>query len=227
MWDVRLELACQIAAGMAFIHCSSYLHRDLKSSNILLAIGWTRGNAGNDIEYLQAKVADFDGARKLKEGCSKLQSDTYLSILYQAPETLLCQEVGKPADVFSFGVLLWELITLIEPWEEKMAQHGKSGYNYILYNVPNGERLGWPDPLACEPRLHTRKRLMRLVEACWSPAPASRPTMEDLLTSLSEIREEEKQKSRAFFLKRQQQQRQHDPRGQPPIPRAAPPPTRR
>jgi serine/threonine protein kinase len=148
---------------MAFIHCSSYLHRDLKSSNILLAIGWTRGNAGNDIEYLQAKVgrpplphphtiteslsplpapssplscyrlitsilsllppsplpqvADFDGARKLKEGCSKLQSDTYLSILYQAPETLLCQEVGKPADVFSFGVLLWELITLIEPWE--------------------------------------------------------------------------------------------------------------
>ena len=41
---------------MAFMHSSEFLHRDLKSQNILLALGWTRGAAGTDVEHLQAKV---------------------------------------------------------------------------------------------------------------------------------------------------------------------------
>mmetsp|Transcript_19225 Transcript_19225/g.53601 ORF Transcript_19225/g.53601 Transcript_19225/m.53601 type:complete len:976 (+) Transcript_19225:394-3321(+) len=204
VWDVRLEIAIGVAAGMAYMHSCNFLHRDLKSSNVLLALGWSRGNNGTDVEHIQPKIGDFDGARRLKEGCSKLQSNTYLSVLYQAPETLQCRDIGKPADVFSFGVLLWELITLDEPWADIISEKGDFVINYVVHNVPKGTRLGWPKPRPCEPRLHCREKMQALVQSCWNENPAKRPTMEELLTRLTKLREVEKAKAQEHYRRHQQ-----------------------
>lgn len=62
--------------------------------------------------------------------------------------------------------------------QEVRTEHGKFVINWILHNVPNGARLRWPSVLGSEPKLHCRKKLMRLVESCWHVDPRKRPTME-------------------------------------------------
>ena len=81
----------------------------------------------------------------------------------------------------------------------------------VLHNVPKGERLAWPEPLGCEPKLHCRKQLQQLVESCFVGNPRKRPTMDEVLTHLMDIRQEEKRRVRDAFRRQQQQRRRQQP----------------
>ncbi|KAF5765342.1 putative protein kinase RLK-Pelle-LRR-IX family [Helianthus annuus] len=101
-WRQRLMIALDVARGVEYLHCfghQSFIHRDLKPCNILL---------GND---MRAKVADFGLARPLPLGKDSFVTKVAGTFGYFAPEYAEMGEVSTKIDVYSFGVILMELIT--------------------------------------------------------------------------------------------------------------------
>ncbi|KAK9854756.1 hypothetical protein WJX84_003458 [Apatococcus fuscideae] len=106
-WRLRLKLAQGAAAAVAYMHSQHpvLLHSDLKSPNFLVT------------EDFIAKICDFNLSDVLgADGC--ITGGDPISPPWSAPERLSGQPFGTAADVFSFGVLLWELITLETPWSK-------------------------------------------------------------------------------------------------------------
>ncbi|KAK3159077.1 hypothetical protein QOZ80_2AG0145410 [Eleusine coracana subsp. coracana] len=102
----RLRMALDVARGMNYLHnCTPVIvHRDLKSPNLLVDKNWV------------VKVCDF--------GLSRMKNNTFLSSRstagtaeWMAPEVLRNEPSDEKCDVFSYGVILWELCTLLQPWE--------------------------------------------------------------------------------------------------------------
>ncbi|KAJ6818239.1 receptor protein kinase TMK1-like [Iris pallida] len=102
-WKKRLSIALDVARGVEYLHSlahQSFIHRDLKPTNILL---------GDD---MKAKVADFGLVRLAPDGkCCSVETRLAGTFGYLAPEYAVTGRVTTKADVFSFGVILMELIT--------------------------------------------------------------------------------------------------------------------
>eukprot|EP01018_Ginkgo_biloba_P005478 Gb_41216 [translate_table: standard] len=101
-WKKRLSIALDVARGVEYLHSlahKSFIHRDLKPSNILL---------GDD---MRAKVSDFGLVRLAPEGKYSVETRLAGTFGYLAPEYAVTGRVTTKADVFSFGVVLMELIT--------------------------------------------------------------------------------------------------------------------
>ncbi|CAL8469838.1 g9380 [Coccomyxa elongata] len=194
-WDLRLGLARQVAAGVAFMHEKGYVHRDITSYNLLLTEQW------------ECKVADFNLSRAIKENQIP-HSGGFNSIEWQAPERLSGKAYGKAADVFSFGVVLWELVTLNIPWHEDdkkpppetAAGTGRAGGTrdpppeeptyqdptmFVVLNVPTGIRLELPKTI--DPPLPELPMVLEVVQQCWAQDPAQRPTMKEVTERLQQI----------------------------------------
>jgi tRNA A-37 threonylcarbamoyl transferase component Bud32 len=98
--DRAVELAVQIARGLAFAHSNGYVHRDVKPQNVLL-----NGDG-------EAKVTDFGIARSLDVKRGVTQTGTVLGTSdYIAPEQAQGQQVDEHTDVYSLGIVLYELLT--------------------------------------------------------------------------------------------------------------------
>lgn len=101
-WDKRLSIALDMARGVEYLHGlahKSFIHRDLKPSNVLL---------GDDY---RAKVSDFGLVKLAPEGKSSVETRLAGTFGYLAPEYAVTGRVTTKADVFSFGVMLMELLT--------------------------------------------------------------------------------------------------------------------
>ncbi|EPS58360.1 hypothetical protein M569_16453, partial [Genlisea aurea] len=105
-WRRQTQMALDVARGMNYLHhCNPpIVHRDLKSSNLLVDKNWT------------VKVSDF--------GLSRLKDETYVTTKtgrgtpqWMAPEVLRNEAGDEKADVYSYGVILWEIATHKIPWE--------------------------------------------------------------------------------------------------------------
>jgi hypothetical protein len=124
-WDERVRLALDTARGMALVHSLGRMHRDLKSSNILIAIV-----AGE----VRAKISDFGTATlagiasaatvTITQGTdfssphahSRTMTTCVGTPLWMAPEVLNGRPYGPPADVYSFAIVMWELAAQTQPW---------------------------------------------------------------------------------------------------------------
>ena len=151
-----LTWARQIAYGMAFMHRLDYVHRDLKSSNVLFS------------DDMVAQVSDFGTARFLKS--STVASKTAGTHRWMAPEVAQDDVINKKCDVFSYALVVWELMEHNIPYPEARTDIMAS------MAILSGERppIGpnWP------------RYLSSLTQACWAPAPNDRPTFSDIVTSL-------------------------------------------
>ncbi|XP_024532303.1 leucine-rich repeat receptor-like serine/threonine-protein kinase BAM2 [Selaginella moellendorffii] len=182
-WETRYKVAVQAANGLCYLHhdCSPLIvHRDVKSNNILLD------------SNLRAHVADF-GLAKLFQGSDKSESMSSVagSYGYIAPEYAYTLKVNEKSDIYSFGVVLLELVTgrrPIEPgygdeidivkWVRKMIQT-KDGVLAIL-----DPRMGSTDLLP----LHEVMLVLRVALLCSSDQPAERPAMRDVVQMLYDVK---------------------------------------
>lgn len=157
---VVLDWALQIAKGLNYLHNDSptaVVHRDLKSQNVLLAKANIDGKAIIDGNTL--KITDFGLARKFIK--TTHESGTKGTFQWMAPESIRGGTYSKASDSWSYGVILWELLTSQSPY---------SGlpWETVAYMVGVGGS-SLPIPSSC-PRLFAD-----LLEKCWSKVPTDRP----------------------------------------------------
>ncbi|XP_034380999.1 mitogen-activated protein kinase kinase kinase 9 [Cyclopterus lumpus] len=166
-----VDWAVQIARGILYLHSQAIvpiIHRDLKSSNILIL----ERVEMEDLSNKTLKITDFGLAREWHRTTKMSAAGTYA---WMAPEVIRSSTFSKGSDVWSFGVLLWELLTGEVPFR------GIDGLA-VAYGVAMN-KLALPIPLTCpEP-------FARLMEECWSSDPHSRPHFTLILDQLTAIEE--------------------------------------
>ncbi|XP_067125231.1 mitogen-activated protein kinase kinase kinase 10-like isoform X2 [Centruroides vittatus] len=167
--DILVNWAIQIAHGMNYLHSEapiSLIHRDLKSSNVLLSEPMENGALKNKT----LKITDFGLARELYKTTRMSAAGTYA---WMAPEVIKSSTFSKASDVWSYGVLLWELLTGETPYKgiDALAVAYGVAVNKLTLPIPST----CPTPFSC------------LMEACWNPDPHGRPTFVDILRELEDI----------------------------------------
>ncbi len=153
--------ATEIARGVEYLHQHEYIHRDIKSGNVLL------------MENLSAKICDF-GSAKLTKNAS-FQSFPTGTHQWKSPEATRGEEVSSSWDVYSYGILVWELVTHKIPFSHLNLRIPEEEY-VLQMKISNGERPRIPD--SCDPKLAS------LLRRCWAEDPGSRPTFTEILTDL-------------------------------------------
>lgn len=154
----RLIIAMDAAFGMEYLHSKNIVHFDLKCDNLLVNL--------RDPSRPICKVGDF--------GLSKIKRNTLVSggvrgtLPWMAPELLngSSSKVSEKVDVFSFGIVMWEILTGEEPY-------ANMHYGAIIGGIVNNT-LRPPVPANCDPEWK------RLMEQCWSPDPAQRPAFTEI-----------------------------------------------
>nr|XP_034955244.1 mitogen-activated protein kinase kinase kinase 11 [Zootoca vivipara] len=164
---ILINWAVQIAHGMQYLHCEAIvpvIHRDLKSNNILLAEYADDG----DVSGKTLKITDFGLAREWHKTTKMSAAGTYA---WMAPEVIKSSTFSRGSDVWSYGVLLWELLTGEVPYR------GIDGLA-VAYGVAVN-KLTLPIPSTCpEP-------FARLMAECWEQDPHRRPTFASILSQLT------------------------------------------
>jgi serine/threonine protein kinase len=172
-----IEVSQQISSGMQYLisRKPSIHHRDLKSCNILL-----------NLNSWKIKITDF-GLSTMKDYTNCTITEKHGTPQWSSPEGILFDFLSKhsvalygntidweKADIYSFGVVLWEMVTREIPWKG-------SPLTYVLQAVYNeNKRLHIPET--------TLPEISMLITACWEKDPSQRPTfvsLNDQLTNLS------------------------------------------
>ncbi|KAJ4962291.1 hypothetical protein NE237_022230 [Protea cynaroides] len=142
-----IAIALEIARGMEYIHSQGIIHRDVKPENILLG------------EDSHLKVADF-GIACEEAHCDSLVYDQG-TFRWMAPELMRHKAYGRKVDVYSFGIILWEMVAGTIPYEDMIPV--QVAYAVVVDN------LRPIIPPNCPPALRA------LIEQCWALQPEKRP----------------------------------------------------
>ncbi|EIE20426.1 kinase-like protein [Coccomyxa subellipsoidea C-169] len=161
-----LMCALDIAAGMSYLHSINLLHGDLKTANVLLKS--CPPSDGNPRGFT-CKIADFGLSRLVSEGKTHVSTNSHGTIAYVAPEVLQTGSMARPADVYSFAMLLLEL------WEGELVYRGINTHE-VLFQVFGGHKPEVPGDMPGQYRM--------LMEDCWATDPAARPTFPAILDRL-------------------------------------------
>ncbi|XP_072959358.1 uncharacterized protein [Typha angustifolia] len=154
-----ISISLDIARGMEYIHSQGVIHRDLKPENILFD------------ENFCVKIADF-GIACEEAFCDVLAEDpgTYR---WMAPEMIKYKPYGHKVDVYSFGLLLWEMVTGRIPYEEMTPV--QAAFAVVDKNMRPVVPRECPAPLRA------------LIEQCWSLHPEKRPEFWQIVKVLEQF----------------------------------------
>ncbi|KAM4771428.1 mitogen-activated protein kinase kinase kinase 7 isoform 2-T2 [Rhinophrynus dorsalis] len=152
----------QCAQGVAYLHSmkpKALIHRDLKPPNLLLVAGGT-----------VLKICDFGTACDIQTHMTNNKG----SAAWMAPEVFEGSNYSEKCDVFSWGIILWEVITRRKPFDEI----GGPAFR-IMWAVHNGTR----PPLI----KNLPKPIESLMTRCWSKDPPQRPSMEEIVKIMTHL----------------------------------------
>ncbi|KAL1418786.1 hypothetical protein MTO96_025671 [Rhipicephalus appendiculatus] len=151
-----VEWSKHIASGMNYLHSRSIIHRDLKSPNILISY--------NDV----LKISDFGTCRQWNERSTKMSFAG--TVAWMAPEVIRNEPCSEKVDIWSYGVVMWELLNCETPYKDVDS-------NAIIWGVGNNS-LHLPVPATCPDGFRL------LMRQCWSPKPRNRPSFRHILMHL-------------------------------------------
>ncbi|RXN14073.1 tyrosine- kinase FRK [Labeo rohita] len=160
----QIEMAAQVACGMAYLELQNYIHRDLAARNVLVG--------DNNV----CKVADFGLARVFQmenENVYEAKEGTKFPVKWTAPEAINENKFSIKSDVWSFGILLYEIVTFGQMPYPTMTNI------QVMQQLPKGHRM------SCPP--NCPKYLYDIMCECWKGSPADRPTFETLQWKLEEF----------------------------------------
>ncbi|MFS7971787.1 putative protein kinase TKL-Pl-4 family [Helianthus anomalus] len=154
--NLVLKMALDIAWGMQYLHSQGILHRDLKSENLLLG------------ENMCVKVADF-GISCLESQCGSAKGFTG-TYRWMAPEMIKEKKHTKKIDVYSFAIVLWELLTALTPFDDMTPE--QAAFAVCQKNA--------------RPPLHDScpMAFRQLICRCWSSKPEKRPGFDEIVSIL-------------------------------------------
>jgi hypothetical protein len=165
--SIIIDMAAQIADGMAYLEAQNYIHRDVRAANILVG------------EHNNVKVADFGLARLIEGAETNNSDDVYTAnenakfpIKWTAPEAAFQRRFSTKSDVWSFGILLYEMVT-----------YGRVPYpgmdnSTTLERIQTGYRM--PRPVATQGGVDCPTKMYEMMLRCWDRKPEQRPTFEYL-----------------------------------------------
>lgn len=171
-WEERLQIALDISHGIEYLHEGAVppvIHRDLKSANILLD------------HFMRAKVADFGLSKEeVFDGRNSGLKGTYG---YIDPAYISSNKFTMKSDIFSFGVIIFELITAIHPHQNLMeyvnlASMSQDGVDEIL----DKQLVG-----ACD--IQEVRELARIGHKCLHKTPRKRPSIGEVTQALLKIKQ--------------------------------------
>eukprot|EP00250_Pteridium_aquilinum_P018401 c24070_g1_i1 orf=194-3418(-) len=183
-WEKRYKIAVEAACGLRYLHhdCSPLIvHRDVKSNNILL-----------DSKY-EAHVADFGLAKALDYPES--MSSVAGSYGYIAPEYVYTLKVDEKSDIYSFGVVLLELVTGRRPFEPEYGE-GVDIAAWVKRKVQTREGvmevldtkiLKEEEDIGCNDIMGEVMQVLRVALHCLVDLPMQRPTMREVVQMLTDI----------------------------------------
>jgi PREDICTED: similar to mitogen-activated protein kinase kinase kinase len=190
-----VEWSRQIASGMNYLHSKKIIHRDLKSLNVLMS--------SNNV----LKISDFGNCRLWDDRSIKMSFAG--TVAWMAPEVIRNENCSEKVDVWSFGVVMWEILTCEVPYKDVDS-------SAVIWGVGNTS-LHLPVPSTCP------QGFKLLLELCWTQKPSNRPSFAQIcnhiniaaweITSIDNLRYEElqaswKQDIERYFSKMKRESRQ-------------------
>jgi len=156
-WRRRLSILRDVAKAMVYLHEKRVVHRDLKSMNVIITKNWV------------AKVCDFGLARSLPKGCNP--TIDVGTIPWMSPEVLMQIPYGPSIDVFSFGMVIYELIFMRTPDKRKPTDGFRFKSELYAHQLPADIPQG----------------LWELLCSCCAQKPEERPKFPKVLSTIEDI----------------------------------------
>ncbi|XP_015934412.1 wall-associated receptor kinase 3-like [Arachis duranensis] len=183
-WKTRLRIAAETAGALAYLHldtCIPIIHRDVKTSNILLD------------HDLTAKVSDFGASRIVPQDKIELATLVQGTCGYLDPETFLTSQLTDKSDVYSFGVVLAELFTGRKALSFDMPDAEKNLAMFFVTSMEENRLLDIVDKsIINEAKVEHVYEFAKIAKQCLSSKGEERPTMKVVAMELEGLRAEEK-----------------------------------
>ncbi|GBB93866.1 hypothetical protein RclHR1_22400002 [Rhizophagus clarus] len=164
-WENKIQMALDITCGLRFLHSKEIIHRDLHSKNILVNNG-------------KLLIADFGLSKRLTEATTNSLANTKGMIEYIEPQCLkgIKYKKTKKSDIYSLGVLLWEISSGRPPFlDYSQEERYLLGFHISYNNLREKPIDGIP------------KEYQQLYQECWNDGPSSRPNIEKIYETLSQL----------------------------------------
>ncbi|KAH9719839.1 protein kinase domain-containing protein [Citrus sinensis] len=176
-WSARLKIALGSARGLAYLHhdcCPKIIHRDIKSSNILLD------------ENLEPHVSDFGLAKLLVDEEAHVTTVVAGTFGYLAPEYLQSGRATEKSDVYSFGVLLLELVTGKRPTDPTFVKRGLNVVGWMNTLLKENRLEDVIDKRCADADMETVEAILEIAARCTDANPDDRPSMNQVLQLLEQ-----------------------------------------
>ncbi|KAL2454625.1 Wall-associated receptor kinase 1 [Abeliophyllum distichum] len=179
-WENRLKIAAEAAGALSYLHSAAsmpIIHRDVKSSNILLDNMYT------------SKISDFGASRLVPLDQTQVTTLVQGTLGYLDPEYFHTSQLTEKSDVYSFGVVLAELMTGKKPLSPTKSEEERNLATYFIMSVKENRLFKILEPrILREGTLQQLQAVGELVKRCLNLKSDERPTMKEVAMELEGLR---------------------------------------